>query len=841
MSIKIYIQEQILAPRLKQKEVLVVYDPDRRFHDLCMEMASDEIKVVDASASSIVSREAAMRGLLALGRINPPLSGLLIYAPTKAPTTPEAQQRDPFALYGVIGGVFPDGAGDEYPQICLKAKPDQATAIRRIFSQDASPAFEVIDAVGGGQGWPVLETALQAESASDILFALLAPRDHQKKTLAAQAHWVAEAKELLRLCLGLKLITRGKTWATIADELWRFVLYSEFVFDLPEALPEALANVPRAPSEARPLIEDLCERLRNDRRAQTTYMQRAQQIETDLDLPEHCRHIHDLGLRDTFPFEEQSFLARSVEAFEQDDTDRARYIVEKHTATVWSGIGESQARWGLMRSALALCEACADYEGQLADHAHDMDALIDFYTGRLREIDRLHREFEQAAADMIDAPTIMDGPMQKARNAFGAFSSRVQDLFIRHLEQTGWPPLGRLANTDLFDQMVAPHLQQSGRRIAYFMIDSLRYELGVALWQQLAEDDAAELKAAMAPLPSVTSVGMAALLPQAAKRLEILLKDNKIVPKMGSSELAQVKQRMDILRKRYGPRFGEMTLTDFIRRRKKLPADLHLLVLRGAEIDSHLEIAPETALRLIHDTLKRIRAAIHKLKDLGFDEAVIATDHGFGLNIQAQAGDVCAKPSGDWIFVHERLALGQGAADSANFVLPAEQVGLRGAFQQVSGPRGLVCFRAGQAYFHGGASLQECVAPVIAIHLSPNSPEAQKPKIRLDYKNGAQRITTRLPVVDLFSDEKQMDLFQAENETELLIEAHSPQGDVVGEAKAGGVVNPATGAVALKEGGHVRVTLKMDETYEGSFTVKAMDPATFTVYGQMTLKTDYVV
>ncbi|MCG5531554.1 WYL domain-containing protein [Halorhodospira halochloris] len=64
---------------------------------------------------------------------------------------------------------------------------------------------------------------------------------------------------MLQTCSGLNLRTRGKSWSTIADELWRFVLFSEFVFDLPEALLVALADIPHAPDRASAVIERYCE------------------------------------------------------------------------------------------------------------------------------------------------------------------------------------------------------------------------------------------------------------------------------------------------------------------------------------------------------------------------------------------------------------------------------------------------------------------------------------------------------------------------------------------------------------------------------------------------------
>ena len=342
MEIKGFIQNQIMLPRLKKDGVLVVYDPDARYRDLCLEMSTETLQVIDASESSILSREEALRTLNELVRTGTKLEGMMVYVPASPPLTDEERQHDPFALYTVCGRMFPDGDGDEFMNICLRARPDHATEIRRIFSEDPNPGFQVIDAIGSGTGWPNLQVLLGVESASDILFALLNPSETQKEGLKGQDSWVSEARDLFLSSMGLKLVTRGKTWASIADELWRFLLFSEFVFDLPETLPESLANVPKARQEARPLVEDLCDRLRNDRRSQSVYIDRAEAIERDLDLPGHCRSIRDLGVRDTFPFEERAFAAKVMDAIRQDDRDTARSILGRHQHSVW--VGKEKAR-----------------------------------------------------------------------------------------------------------------------------------------------------------------------------------------------------------------------------------------------------------------------------------------------------------------------------------------------------------------------------------------------------------------------------------------------------------------------------------------------------------------
>jgi hypothetical protein len=96
-----------------------------------------------------------------------------------------------------------------------------------------------------------------------------------------------------------------------------------------------------------------------------------------------------------------------------------------------------------------------------------------------------------------------------------------------------------------------------------------------------------------------------------------------------------------------------------------------------------------------------------------------------------------------------------------------------------------------------------------------------------------------VPVIDLAVDAA--DMFSTESVFEILLEAHNAKGDVVGEAKAGGVVNPAAGTLTLRAGEKAQVTLKMQMEFEGKFKVKALNPKTNAIYAQIELETDYAV
>ncbi len=118
-------------------------------------------------------------------------------------------------------------------------------------------------------------------------------------------------------------------------------------------------------------------------------------------------------------------------------------------------------------------------------------------------------------------------------------------------------------------------------------------------------------------------------------------------------------------------------------------------------------------------------------------------------------------------------------------------------------------------------------------------PAVTQAAINLGYKNGAKKITTRVPVIDVSVNAGNM--FSMGSSFEILLEAHNNKGEVVGEAKVGGLVNSATGTLSLQAGEKAQVPLKMQLEFEGKFKVKALNPKTNAIYAQIDLETDYTV
>lgn len=831
MNIEKYISSKVFEKRLDQR-VLVVYDHAGRYRDVCLSMLAESTLIVDASDSSIESRELASENLITFGQGG---KKLLIYVPSAAPVTDEDKQKDPFSIYGACGEVFPNGDGDSYLSLCLKAKPDHQTEVREAFEQDPNPSFSVINAIGGGLQWPTLRALLQVESSPEIISALMVPDEKQKVELDGNEAWVIEAKQLFDQVLGLTLTTRGKKWKSISEELWRFVLFSEFVFDLPGGLPASLENVPKANSAAKPIIENLCDGLRQDLRKQEEYIQYAEQVERDLNLEQVCQSVDDLGVRDTFPFEERTFLQVAIKVIEGNDLEGLSDILSQRKASIWSNRGENGTQWDLVAAAKSLIESCNDLLRELPEHSASQAALLDYYLASLREADRLQREFEQAVTDYWDAQGLLRPAIEKARQEYRKLAEKVQILFTKHLVDTGWPPQGRLYNADVFDEVVAPKLKTSGKRVAYLMVDALRFELGLELEKQLKDEFEITIRPAYAVLPSITLVGMASLLPSAGKELSIKKSDSGMAPMLGDLPVGTVPQRISVFEKRFGSRFAEMRVDDFVDNGHKFEKSIELVVLRSWEIDSQFENNPKNAPKVILDELKILRVAITMLQSQGFNEVVIVTDHGFFMNRQAAEGDVCPKPAGDWYLTHERIALGSGNADQHHFVMPANKAGIKGDYSQLAGPRTMAAYSRGKLYFHGGASLQECVVPVMEVKLKGKAKATQQTIVTLTYKKDAKAITSRRPIVELSVTSD--DLFA---QTEILLEAHNEAGDVVGEAKIGGVVNAATRTVSLQPGDSQKVTIIMDEDFEGAFIIKALNPNTLAECTRLKLKTNYL-
>lgn len=452
MTIREYIQHQIFEQRAQNNGALVIYDITRRYRDIVMHMVSDRCRVIDASLSVIEQREAATDALAALaaGQIHQ----LVIWVPAVRPEDNEGKQRDPFSVFAEIGAVFPQGDGDDYASLCRRAKPDHIPEINRLFAE-GEPSFDMVDALDRGGAWPKLKTLLSANSSKEILLGILSPKPKQEEALKEDPTWVTEAREFIQRSLGHRLKTKGQTRQSIAEELWRVILFSEFVFDTAGDIPSALGSVPKVGHEAKSLVYEVCEELRKHQDHKDAYRSIAQKIEQDLALSDNTRGMIKLGERDTFPFEERLYLQRMVDRALEGQLDQARAIVESRKISIWLSQEDRLAEWSLASRALDLL----DVAGRLsAPKFPTLESILHGYAMTWRDLDRHHREMEQSINQWQGDHDGLESLVTSARSEYFRSVEALQAEFVRLVAGEGWPPSGDqlLWNCQLFSKRRHP-------------------------------------------------------------------------------------------------------------------------------------------------------------------------------------------------------------------------------------------------------------------------------------------------------------------------------------------------------------------------------------------------
>lgn len=837
MSIREYIQNEIFGRRAREHGSLVIYDPSRRYRDIVLTMTAEKRQVIDASQSVIEQREVATDALLGLadGQIHQ----LVVWVPAAVPADDDGKQRDPFAVFAEIGAVFPQGDGDDYASLCRQAKPDHIPEINRLF-EEGEPSFEMVDALDEGGSWPKLKTLLGANSSKEILLGIMSPKAGQDAALKTDATWVTEAREFIQRILGHKLKTRGQTRQSIADELWQVILFSEFVFDCAGDIPAALASVPRVGNEAKALVYDVCDELRKHQDHKDTYQQNAREIEKDLVLAEHCEEYRRLGDRDTFAFEERSYLQQLVERALAGQLEQARTVWDSRRTSIWLSHEDRLAEWSLASRALDLLDTA---ERLSTPKFPTLESIVQGYAMTWRDLDRHHREMEQAVNQWQGDHEGLDSLVARARTAYFRSVEALQAEFIRLVTAEGWPVSGGqvLWNSQVFSKTVAPALA-AGKRVAYILVDSLRYELGVEIEKQLSDKHKVTLHTVCAQLPTYTEVGMASLMPDAESALKLLQKDGKLVTTLDGEAATTPSARFIYLQSRKGDQCGDLNLEDLLRQKKpKIPDKVKLLVVRTRDIDALAHGSVHQVHQMIPTLVRQLIRGLAKLAELGFDQAVIATDHGFILVHEQEAGNVAPRPAGTWLIEKDRCLLGVGTADSANLVMKAVELGIPGDVEDFAAPKTLVPYSRGVMYYHEGLSLQECVLPCLSVQLEAADTKTKKsspPRLTLTYRQGkTDRITSRRPVVDLTWP--QADFFHDDGEMEVVVEVIDSKENSVGLVSAGQSVNPATGGVRIKPGAALAVGLKMDDEFSGVFTVRVLNQAGV-MLAELKLKTGYL-
>lgn len=448
-------------------------------------------------------------------------------------------------------------------------------------------------------------------------------------------------------------------------------------------------------------------------------------------------------------------------------------------------------------------------------------AVVDWYESTGWESDAAYRQAEllrvTAGADLNE----FDGVFVSSRKRYDEWLDGVLRSTADGIAADAHVPDGRQQRRIHRDEV----RQQPGT--AYVLVDALRYELGRDLATRLGRLNAAvEVRSAVAAIPTITSIGMAAVTPGADERFDVELgADSRLVVQIDGQPVRTVSDRV----KRFEHAHGKVAdvpldkLAQYSNRELKKRIDgAALVVVRSTEIDADGESDQLAASWGSFDTtLDVLQTAVARLLHAGIHRVVITADHGF-LAVR-QVGEelkIDKPPTGNGE-LHRRAWIGAGGTKSDSTIkVPLSDFGIGGGLDIIA-PRGLGVFVAGGGlqFFHGGLSPQELIVPVITV---TSDEVTSEPKYEIKLSIAGGRITTGVVAVTV-----QMvgDLFTRESGVRVVL---SQDGKRVARVVGGDGFDPATDTIDVAVDEIRVITMQISENLAAGTvaTLEVLDAST---------------
>src|SRR5690606_20656262 len=365
------------------------YDADGDFRDFVKTFNAPNCELLSAEESVLKTRRRADEIYRLMNESENPGERdrcLLIYIPGRRGVTEDERMRDPFEVYAMAGTAFGDTEDQKMESLARQAMPDRVEEITRLF-REGKPTIDLLDGLEKSQRWPLLNEVFGTETPADV-FALALCDKAKAGRVDEKPGCIEELLRLFEDAVGFKPASRSRKWKTLRPKAAEHVLFSEFVFDLPDGPPDALSAVSRAGGEAKSVIFATCERMRADSNLRDTYVELACKIENDLGLPHIMPAGFDPGERDTFPFEERRLLGLAAGHVGRGDLAAARRVIETRKRSIWRRDPQRSPAWTALERACVLIEAADGTQAGVRAGMSPADLLKAYTEGGWSDLDR---------------------------------------------------------------------------------------------------------------------------------------------------------------------------------------------------------------------------------------------------------------------------------------------------------------------------------------------------------------------------------------------------------------------------------------------------------------------
>ena len=763
-----------LRKQIESHGTVVWYDPELAYLDLVSSLAPERI------AGASVHRYELERGFLWLrrqleplwaDRVDPPR--LLLYVPMR-----RAETQNALIEYESAGAVLRPG----------QQPPEQNTALTAVARQGLAgvvPAARLEELVGQVEAGQLSLSELDslaekgAEALTGVIATVFGSGNPQEVALRFLADPSVDAELEARQALGslVTLLTEalGISFTPVAGppalraRLARQVMVTDLLEALAESAPPTLSTFVVAQNPvARDAAAQIAHMWRNRRDLATSYLHWATQVQGEVGPGALNVGLEALARAETFEAGEVSLQEKVEEALVDRVSVSLLDLARSRQTGFWSEHKpEIKTRWEVVIDAGRLLVEASRIEESLKGRSWTATALLGNYAYGSSGSDRpwcgldtaqRHLERDYHRFDLRpEAHQSLAKLVALARQRYATVSDRLAERFTRAYASDKFMLPGVMLQADVFREAVAP--LAANQRVAYILVDALRFEmarellgiLGAAHAPEGGEGWTCDLTPVMATPPTITEVGMAALLPGAERGLSVAEVGGRLVPVVDGQPIRSRQERITHL--------GNAGLGDLVVAKLDQLAPLanaHLSqALKGAqlivvtateEIDGLCENNPAMARRVLDDVLNQLRRGLRTLFGLGVQTAVITADHGYLFGEAITPGQAMDAPGGKTVALKRRVWIGTGGAELPGVLrAPLSALGVGGGLE-IATPWNLSCFKAkggATEYFHGGLSLPELVIPLLVVHSGATSGPTAAADVYWTLSLGSQSISTR--------------------------------------------------------------------------------------------------
>ena len=453
--------------------------------------------------------------------------------------------------------------------------------------------------------------------------------------------------------------------------------------------------------------------------------------------------------------------------------------------------------------------------------------MLKSYTGAdgWYQMDQAQRRLEAWIAKLEEDPA--ERPLGIVRRAYEDAVQAMANGFVEALAKAGWTVPTVMHQTRVYGDVVADR----PKPVAYFLVDAMRFEMGVELAERLPHTAEVGVRPAIGALPSITPIGMAALQPGASASFSVVEQGGRLGARIEDAFLPDLAARKKYFASRV-PGVLDVALDQlFSLTPSKLSGKLEgaqVVVVRSQEIDQAGEAGfTRQARRIMDEVVGDIAIAIQRLSKAGIEHFVITADHGhLFFATQRDESMRADSPGGDQVDLHRRCWIGRGGATPSGCIrVSASALGYASDLDFVF-PNGCSVFKAGGdlAFHHGGPTLQELIVPVLTVRLTTKeSAPVETPVLATDLPDA---VTNRIFTVKLELGGANLSLFPSSGMVvrPLLISAGKQVG-TVGVA-VGAELDRTTGCVRLEPGQTITIGFLLSDESAESLRVVVQDPET---------------